>query len=304
LTRTVPDEKNESISDFKSEGGSSGMEQISPRTYVVVYDLKTYATGIRMGLIKVSEESLSVSPIKIEAWDAEGIASDLESICAVPGKANEFLIAEAGNWQGKLGRIFHIRVDTVNLKAIVLGSVKFPLLHINDFNLEGDQYEAMICLPYDDSSRIVLLGERGGTTVNPLGLVRWGTLNLADHSFKMSEDGLKGIVVDVPGDWINTETKRNMTDFHVDSEGGIWAAASEDQGDSGPFYSVIYKLGQTNLINKEMPFIIFDTISIAKDVNGFKIEALSGACGGIHSSHSFGTEDEIYGGVWRPITIE
>ena len=152
------------------------MEQIDDNSYLVVYDLKNYQGGFRMGIITVTSDSLKVSPIEINSWGEEGVSSDLESICAIPGKANEYLIAESGNWQGKLGRIFHVKVDTINLKAHVLGSVKIPLFFRNDINATGDQYEAIVCLPYDENSRIVMLGERGGSVNWPNGIIRWGSL--------------------------------------------------------------------------------------------------------------------------------
>lgn len=289
---------------FRLGGGSSGMEQINDDTYLVVYDLKGFQKGYRMGLIKISSESINVSPIEINSWGEEGISSDLESICRIPGKQLEFLMAESGNWQGKLGRIFHVKVDTANLKADILGSVIIPMLYQNDFGITGDQYEAIICLPYDENKRVVVLGERGGSQNNPHGIVRWGTFDLYDYSFTMEDEGLEGIEVDVQADWTNEQSKRDITDFHIDLDQNIWAVASEDQGDVGPFYSTIYKIGHINQLNKDKPFIIFDSIEIAKDVNGFKIESLSGPCRGINASHSFGSEDEIYGGVWRPINIE
>ncbi|PIF00651.1 MAG: hypothetical protein CR994_04635 [Maribacter sp.] len=289
---------------LKKSGGSSGMEQIGDCSYLAVYDVKRNSKGVRLALIKVREDSLSVAPIQIDTWDKKGISSDLESICAIPDKDNEYLIAESGNWQGKLGRIFHIKVDTLELSANVLGSVKIPMLYRNDFDLTGDQYEAISCLPYGKNKRIVILGKRGGSKKTPNGIVRWGVLNIQEHSFKMDGEGIIGIPVNVPGNWTNTATKRSITDFHLDQEGIIWASASEDLGDTGPFYSIIYKLGRTNPLDKEKPFTIFKDINIAKDVNGFKIEALSGPCKNILGTHSFGTEDEIYGGVWRPIYIE
>lgn len=304
IVNNSPEIPIQEISSSKMTGGSSGMEQIDSQTYIVVYDLKNFQPGLRLGLVKVTEEELSVSGIKIENWDAEGISSDLESICRVPETDDEYFISESGNWQGNLGRIFHIKVDTSTLTAKVLGSVKIPMLHKNDIGLTGDQYEAMLSLPYDENKRIVILGERGGSVVNPQGVIRWGIFNILEHTFTMEGEGLKGIKVDVPGEWNNIKIKRSITDFHVDSKNKLWASASEDQGDSGPFYSVIYQLGSINVENKEKPFTLNQTISILEEVPGFKIEALSGSCKGIQSSHTFGTEDEIYGGVWRPIDIK
>ncbi|MBD0779501.1 hypothetical protein HPE56_17000 [Maribacter sp. ANRC-HE7] len=297
-------ENNALTQTFKNSGGSSGMEQIDDCSYLAVYDYKKNAKDVRLGLIRVNNESLTVAPIPIHGWDKDGISNDLESICAIPGKDNEYLIAESGNWQGELGRIFHIKVDTMKLFATVLGSIKLPMLYRNDFDVTGDQYEAITCLPYDKNNRIVILGERGGSKNYPNGIVRWGVLNIQEHSFKMGKEGTTGIPIDVPGHWTDKATKRSITDFHIDQEGIIWASASEDLGDTGPFYSIIYKLGKTDSLNKEKPFTIFKDITIAKEVNGFKIEALSGPCKNILGTHSFGTEDEIYGGVWRPIHIE
>lgn len=291
------------LADFRSGGGSSGMEQIGENTYIVVYDVKNFKDGTRVGLVKISEESLDVYPIAIDNWGEEGQSSDLESICSVPGRENEFLMAESGNWQGKLGRIFHIKVDTSILKAKVLGSVKLPFLHRNDFGLKGDQYEAMLCLLSLDNKVRVVLGERGGSKVNPKGVIRWGILDFNNYTLEMTESGLKGIEIEAPGKWENSRDKRDITDFHVDEEGAVWAVASEDQGDFGPFYSVVYKVGQLYQTEISLPIVFSEKKKPFKEVNGFKIEALSGPCKGIDSSHSFGTEDEIYGGVWRPLDM-
>lgn len=295
--------QEEAIEPLKLSGGSSGMVQIDDQSYLVVYDLKNFKDGVRVGLIKISDEAIKVTPITINSWDEEGQSSDLESICDIPGRAGEYLIAESGNWQGKLGRLFHIQLNAPNSTATVLGSVKLPMLHKNDIGLTGDQYEAILCLPYSDKERLVLLGERGGSAVNPTGLIRWGILDLEKHEFRMTDSGQKGIPVTAPGTWVDAKSKRDITDFHVDAAGDIWTAACEDQGDAGPFYSVIYKVGKLDPSNKEQPFQVFNTIDIWKEITGFKIEALSGPVKNIDCTHSFGTEDEMYGGVWRAIKM-
>jgi len=292
-----------SIDARKLSGGSSGMEQLSDTSYIVVYDIKSHKEGVRLGYVKLTNESIDVLPIEVDSWGEEGLASDLESICAIPGKRNEFLIAESGNWQGKLGRIFHIQIDITTLKAKVLGTMKFPLLDWNDFDLEGDQYEAMHCLAYTENERILLMGERGGSLVNPLGILRWGIWDMKNNTLTMEGEGLNGLKFNAPGNWSNEKFKRSITDMHVDHKGIIWASASEEKGDSGPFYSVIYKLGEIIQNDYTKPVTIFDRLSVAKEIIGFKIEALSGPDNKIDCTLTFGTEDEIYGGVWRPINI-
>jgi hypothetical protein len=287
----------------KLSGGSSGMEQISDSSYIVVYDLKSHKQGARLGLITIGEESMSVLPIVIDVWDEEGLPNDLESICAVPGKANEFLVAEAGNWQGELGRIFHIQIDFGKRTAKVLTTLKYPFLHRNDFGIEGDQYEGMHCLPYTKNERIILLGERGGSEFSPSGVIRWGIWDMKKDVLTIEGAGLKGISVSAPGHWTNAKSKRSITDMYVDKNGTLWASASEDQGDAGPFYSVIYPLGKINPMNSNLPVTILDFMAVGREIYGLKIEALSGPKEGIQCTHTFGTEDEMYGGVFRPIKI-
>lgn len=289
------------ISLMKLGGGSSGMAQYDDQSYLVVYDVKVHKDDVRMGFIRITDEALQVAPIKIDNWDEEGRSSDLESISKIPNRKHEFLVAESGNWQGKFGRIFHIKVDTAALTGQVLGSIKLPLLNRNDFDLVGDQYEAIACLASNNNQLTLLLGERGGSKVYPNGIIRWGTLDLTTYELTFSEAGLEGIFVEAPGNWIDERKKRNMTDFYIDENGQIWTVGSEDQGDAGPFYSVIYKLGEIDATNVNRPFSVNEKFDTWKEVVGFKIEALSGPSKNIDCTLSFGTEDEMYGGVWRAI---
>lgn len=143
-------------------------------------------------MIKITKEAMDVLPINISGWGKDGKSSDLESICKIPGKTNEYFIAESGNWKGDIGRIFHIQVDTTKLSAKVLGITKLPYKNINNIELVGDQYEAMTCLPYNESERILMLGERGGSEVNPKGIIRWGVYNLSTHQLKkLANQGCK-----------------------------------------------------------------------------------------------------------------
>jgi hypothetical protein len=303
-SQPVSPETSRGIQSLKPGGGSSGMEKLGGHSFLVVYDLKSYKEGIRMAMINITEEGIGVSPVNISGWDKEGRSSDLESICRIPGKTDEYLIAESGNWEGGIGRIFHIRVDTASLSAKVLGTTKLPYKNINNLEVVGDQYESMACLPYSQSGRILILAERGGSKVNPRGIVRWGLYDLSTHQLEFSDSGMEGIAVNAPGNWTNEKWKRDITDLHIDEEGGIWASASEETSEMGPFYSVIYKIGEVDASSRERPFQIYSSFSKWESVAGFKIEALSGPSKNIESTHSFGTEDEIYGGIWRAISLK
>ena len=298
----VSDNMKMPLEAFRPGGGSSGMVQISDTQYLTVYDLKRFEEGPRMGLVTVNSLELIISPLDVTGWDETGISSDLESICAIPGREGEYLLAESGAWQDNTGRIFHVTVDTTLLKATVLGVMEIPALKPNDIGLVGDQYEAITCIPANTDSVIIVLGERGGSEVYPTGIIRWGIADLKSHAFNFTESGLSGINVTAPGSW-NQDIHRHITDFYIDKTGALWSAGCEDVGDMGPFYSVIYKVGILNKRNPDSPIDTSIDCLTYKIIDGFKIEALSGPAAGINSTHCFGTEDEIYGGVWRPIKI-
>ena len=262
----------EEIQPLKLSGGSSGMAKLGDNSYLVVYDIKNFREGVRVAMVKINEETIQVAPITISGWGEEGISSDLESICKIAGKTDEYLIAESGNWKGDLGRIFHIKVDTANRSANILGITKLPLKNINKPESVGDQYESMATLPYDENNRILILAERGGSKVNPNGIVRWGMYNVATHQLNFSEAGMTGFEVKAPGNWTDENGKRDITDLHIDSEGGIWASASEDLSDLGPFYSVIYKIGQLDDSNKERPFTIYSDFPTWRPFQGLKLK--------------------------------
>lgn len=283
--------------------GSSGLTQINDSTYLAVYDIKNHKKGVRLALLQIKMDEMTALPLIIDDWGAEGASSDLESVCAIPGKPNEFLAAESGNWQGKFGRIFHIKVDMQKAQAMVLHSFKVPQIHRNDFDKTGDQYEGIYCLAINPNKYWIMLGERGGSEVNVSGLIRWGIWDMVTNKFQFTQQGRKGIAVDAPGNWSDTNKKRSLTDFYVDQDNVIWTAGSEDQGDFGPFYSVLYRLGTIGNADDEVPFKVFPSLKISKEIVGFKIESIAGPAKGINSTLSIGTEDENYGGVWRPLLI-
>lgn len=306
-TKTLPDkvvvDESRTISPNKLNGGASGMTQIGPSAYLGIYDIKSHQTGPRVAMIATAvDRPIQVTPIYIEDWNnPEGQGNDLESICRIGNSGNEFLMAESGDWQGKFGRIFHLSVDTVKREGKILGTIKLPQMATNNFDLVGDQYEGMTCIKLSDEEVMLILAERGGSPPFPTGMLRWATLNLKSYSLTFSEAGKEGIAVDAPGHWTQPDKKRDITSLHVDDNGEVWAAASQDISDAGPFYSVIYRLGKLTG-NMDKPVEVYSNLSIWREVSGYKIEALSGPCASVPNSKiSFATEDESYGGNWRAI---
>lgn len=282
----------------KLSGGSSGMTQLDDQSYLLVYDYKNFEKGPRLGILRTYTDSIAVTPVLIDDWkDEGGIASDLEAVCPVPGANNEFLITESGNWQGKLGRVFHILLSDNQEKATVLGVFKIPMKHENNIGLTGDQYEAIQCLNVGGEI-ILLMGERGGSAVNPEGRLYSAKLDFVSYALTFLNDGIDILA---PGAWDDASPKRDITDFYIDEEGILWTAASQDFGDTGPFRSMIYQIAKIDMKTGTLDLIINGK---AIEVPGFKIEALSGpSAAAPYGQMSFGTEDEIYGGAWRIIQI-
>ena len=223
-------QKTSSIPASKVSGGSSGMAQIDPTTYIGVYDLKSFEDGVRVSIISTFPDSIVVEAVYIEDWNDEGgKSSDLESISKIPGRTNEFLMAESGNWQGKGGRIFHLKLDRLTNTAEILGVTQFPMLAENNFGITGDQYEGMACLAKSENEITLLLAERGGSKIFTSGILKWASYNLVDHSISFTIDGKKGIDIEAPGNWPDPATNRDITDLRIDKQNRVWASASQDR---------------------------------------------------------------------------
>ncbi len=305
---TTPETPQESAAASESpkatlpnSNGFSGLAQVDGSTFLAVHDELVYEDGGRLTLIRLEADMApTFSPVGVDDWtDPSGPSSDLESICAIPSRSGHFLLAEAGYWESQYGRLFHIELDTQGDRARVLGVARLPLVLDNDPVQVGDQFEGLECADTGDDSVLVVLGERGGSENYRSGRLRWGVLDLTNYSLTFTSQGEQGVELNAPGQWSDGSTNRDISALYLDPEGTLWAAAAEDPGDLGPFYSVIYQVGVFRA-DPENPIQINQTIDVWKEVPGFKIEALSGPIAAVEGSTlSFGTEDELYGGVLR-----
>jgi len=286
-----------------SASGISGMAQIDGNAYLVVHDALSFENGHRMSIIRLSADAPPVfHPVTVDFWpDADGRASDLESLCAVPSRPNEYLMAESGTWKGKFGRLFHLRLDTLTNKAAILAVMKLPVLADNNPQQVGDQYEGLACVEGTDGRLLLLLGERGGSLRFPDGVIRWGIIDLDRHELQFTGNGLKGVKVNAPGTWKNARTNRDISDMHISPEGLIWASAADDNGDNGTFTSVIYSPGRLSG-DVNAPVILNRHPKVWRTVSSIKIEGLSGPAASVAGSRmSISSDDENYGAIWRPV---
>ena len=98
-------------------------------------------------------------------------------------------------------------------------------------------------------------------TIINRGRLRWGTLDLTNYDLTFTVVGEQGIDLDASGRWSDGATNRDISALHLDDEGILWAAATEDPGDLGPFYSVIYRVGTIDW-DSENPIQIDETINV------------------------------------------
>jgi len=282
--------------------GFSGMEQIDNSSYLVVHDGKEGNDGPRLGIIKIEKGSnTSYSSIPVNDWKhGDGQANDLESVCSLPGKEFEYLLAESGYWKGKYGRIFHIKLEGGSVE--ILNVYQLPKIKESTEEVpKGYNFEGMVCIGRR-SDIIVILGERGGSKTYRDGVLRIGLLQYEESSLSWDEYKDMKIVISAPGHWNHPKKKRSISDLHVDSDGVIWSVAAEDKGDNGPFKSVIYKAALVSDRNDRVPIREITNKQVSWIIDGFKVEALSGPTSLVKGSYmSFATEDENYPGSWRPL---
>ena len=273
--------------------GVSGMAPVGDGVFLVVHDAKSFEDGPRLSLLTVTAGGVALSPLPVDDWrHPEGRSSDLEGACALGD--GTFLVAESGSFEGRYGRLFHVRLDGGG--AEVLAAVRLPVVRDNTPGADGDNLEGLACVP-DGDAVLVLLGERGASAPYPTGLIRWGRFDAATGALDVTDAGRAGVAVSAPGDLV-ARGYRSITGLHVAPDGALWAGASRDPGDLGPFASVVYRLGRVD-VGAEVPVVV-EPGGAACALAGFKVEAVSAPALGL-GTLSLGTEDEALGGAWRPL---
>jgi hypothetical protein len=274
--------------------GISGIARMSPDTYLIVQDAKIFEQDKpRIGLLNIKSASESIEYKRLDfPATASTLSNDLEGVCRVPNKPNEFLLAESGYWQEKYGRIFHISVTKQHVALV--HEFKLPFLRDNNPDQhDGDNFEGIACVAFNSDNVLILLGERGGTDVYPKGILRWGTYNLITRNVTWSGQSQE---VTSPNPWGSSKI-RSITGLSIDSKNQLWGSASVDPGDNGPFRSVVYLIGHIDA-NQEIPVQLYNP-NTHWIVDGFKVEGVAAGEDGLPLS--IGTEDENYGGIWRPM---
>lgn len=286
----------------------SGMARLENGDFFLIHDSKDNNEEHfrpRLGVLSI-DPILRVSTyreIRLRDRDWEkvgGPSNDLEAVCRLPLVRNEFLLLESSYYQGRYGRIFHIRLKQHGKawKAKLLGSVALPKPRRDEspYNFEG-----MACIQGARNNVEVVLGDRGeGKHRSRL---FWNTLDLKKHRFlrgdrfKVLEYGIRAPVWETLGE----KNVRHISDLYIDKLGRMWIASSYEGGDGdfGPFASVVYMAGYASpghiLPVDWNPDPVFQV-----KIGGIKIEALGDPISP-DCLLSVGTDDEGFGGQFGEV---
>jgi hypothetical protein len=279
--------------------GISGMVKVASNHYLVAHDAKRPGVP-RLGLVEIRADGPQYHVVDIDAWPSgEDMANDLEGICAVPGRANEFLLAESGFYPkyGKFGRVIKVAYDAGSARARYRGAFRpFEAPSQGAETPKHQQIEGIACV--QRGRTIALLFAWRGHKTQP-GTLVWGTLEDVDAvEPTFTEKGRCALSPDVIAD-------RGAADLYAKAEGEAWevlSVASLDAGDLGPFRSSVYSAGMLTVADEGEICFEAGQAEVLWDIEGLKIEALAAPADCLPTSGlSVAADDESYKGVWRPI---
>ncbi len=275
--------------------GISGMAQIESDRYLIVQDKKISNPGERLGVLQIyADKAPRYQPIPVSNWPEDQMSNDLESVCALPGRPNEFLIAESGSWQGEFGRLFHIQLLQTSY-ARVLASYPLPVLADNSPQQQGDQFEGLACTQKAPNRYMLILGERGGEQKR--GSLVHGDFDIAAGQVLWSPQRL---AVLPPQPDLSEPFQRDIAELYLESN-VLWASAVREAGPVGPFSSFIYQVALVDPQATE-PVRLLRESRVFWQIDGLKVEGLAAPSPLLPgSSLSLGSEDEKLGGTWRSL---
>lgn len=277
--------------------GISGMALMDDGRYLIVIDTKSFSDAPRFGAVDaVTKGGGRFERLPVDGWDrVGGLSNDLEAICALPGRHDEFLAAESSYRDADYGRVFHLRVRDGRIE--LLSAMPLPTERSN--GKDGMGYEGLACQRIDAERYLLVLGERGGSATRPRGSLRLGEFDADSTRIRWRDEEIE---LRAPGSWLLVPSHRDIADLHVDAKGALWSVAASDPDDYGPFRSLVWQVGQLDGNDTAEPLKLAPVQEARWIIDGFKVEAISAPDPRIPGSVlSIGSEDEKLGGVWRAL---
>jgi len=238
----------------------------SEDTYLVVHDNKKKGQ-LRAGLVNLSADSL----YRGLGWPVKDLPIDLEALTNISGMEDQYIAM--GSW----GFCYWLALDLSTNRLKLIKEFRIPGSG-PPLNLES------LVLWFADNSWYISWAHRG--SVKEPSILFWGSIDLFSEVVTIQKED--SIFVTVPWPILD---KRRMSDMDLDRDGILWAAATSDPGDDGPYESGIYKIGKFQKQNDKMEFFIADSFPKQFVFQRNKVEAFTIA----GNKKVFATDDENLG---------
>jgi len=238
----------------------------SEDTYLVVHDNKKKGQ-LRAGLVNLSADSL----YRGLGWPVKDLPIDLEALTNISGMEDQYIAM--GSW----GFCYWLALDLSTNRLNLIKEFRIPGSG-PPLNLES------LVLWFAGDSWYIAWAHRG--SVKEPSILFWGSIDLFAEVVTIHKED--SIFVNVPWPILD---KRHMSDIDLDSDGILWAAATSDPGDDGPYESGIYKIGKFQKQNDKMEFFIADSFPKQFVFQRNKVEAFTIA----GNKKVFATDDENLG---------
>jgi hypothetical protein len=293
------------------------MVKVGRNLFLVAHDTKS-PIETRLGTISVQEDGPQYREVGILNWPAyEKPPNDVEGICTIPNRPGEYLIVESGYYPkyGYFGRVIRIRYpEGTPGHAEYVGYFRpLPAPANNDETPRPEQIEGISVVAHEGGMTVLLLALRGGKNkpddpddTAAAGKLIWGTLSDIDApNPKFTRTGTAPLSYKPIAD-------RGAADIYVVSKTAnswdLYSVATSDPGDLGPFRSAVYSAGTITIDPPCVSFAPQENQNIVHwDFEGLKVEAVAAPAelfkgkSGV-SGLSIATDDEVYNGIWRPIS--
>jgi len=185
--------------------------------YIVVHDNKTPDQPY----VSYIDDKYNFKKINWDRKSKNVFPFDLEGLTRIPLYLNQFILMESS------GKCFRVKVDPENLKMSLVEAFRLPFV-TKEHNLEGIELQLISGVYF------IVYGDRGSD--NRPSTLFTGKYNVETN--KVSD--VSSFIISFPKPKTN---KRNIADLAIDKSNNLWAAATSDPGDIGPFQTFIYKVG-------------------------------------------------------------
>lgn len=246
-------------------------EQSGSRSFLVVHDNKDKRLG-RLAIITVKgEQSPQYFPLN---WPSSTpLPIDLESITAVPGTSEPTFMAAAS-----AGKVYHFKLDASKQNISILKVFDFPNIPQGS-NFEGFALQKI-------NGQLMAVWAHRGADKEPA-VLYWGQLDL--NTYQIVPIGSARVQVPSP-----VSAVRHISDLKVDPAGILFITSAADNGDDGPFASVVYVAGAFEMRDRKITFKQNSQLVPLYRFNYHKVEAIElvpGRDGGV----MVGSDDENMG---------